>query len=58
MNILRMFRRSPDPETLKRKAAVDRAYERFMREIFDYWRDIFTPEYQMQPLKIENKAKT
>lgn len=56
MKCFKLFCRKPDPETLKRKAAVDRAYERFMREIFDYWRDVFTPEYQMQPLKIENKA--
>lgn len=56
MKLFKLFCRKPDPETLKRKAAVDRAYERFMREIFDYWRDVFTPEYQMQPLKIENKV--
>lgn len=61
MSFFKMFRFKPHPETLQKKAAVDKAYARFMAEIrgfSDYWREIFEPEYKAQPLKIENKADT
>lgn len=61
MNLLTFFKRKPAPETLQKKAAVDRAYAKFMTEFhtcWDYWRDVFEPEYKVQPLKIENKADT
>jgi len=59
MSLFQLFKRKPNTETLQKKAAVDRAYEKFMTEIrgfTDYWRDIFEPEYKAQPLKIENKV--
>lgn len=59
MNIFKMFRRKPNTETLQKKAAVDKAYARFMAVLvsFDYWRDLFEPEYKAQPLKIDHEAK-
>lgn len=58
MSLFTLFKRKPAPETLQKKAAVDRAYAKFMSEIrgfTDYWRDIFEPEYKASPLKIENQ---
>jgi len=59
MSLFQLFKRKPNTETLQKKAAVDRAYAKFMSEIrgfTDYWRDIFEPEYKASPLKIENKV--
>ena len=59
MSLFQLFKRKPNTETLQKKAAVDRAYAKFMSEIrgfTDYWRDIFEPEYKAQTLKIENKV--
>ena len=61
MSLFQLFKRKPNTETLQKKAAVDRAYAKFMSEFhtcWDYWRDIFEPEYKASPLKIENKADT
>lgn len=58
MSLFQLFKRKPNTETLQKKAAVDRAYAKFMSEIrgfTDYWREIFEPEYRAQPLKLENK---
>lgn len=60
MSLFKFFKRKPEPETLQKKAAVDKAYAKFMiefRTCWDYWREVFEPEYKSQPLKIENKVE-
>lgn len=59
MSIFKMFRRKPNTETLQKKAAVDKAYARFMMTLHgmgDYWHEIWQAEHRAQPLKIENKV--
>lgn len=58
MSIFQMFRRKTNPETLQKKAAVDRAYLKFMQEVrgfTEFWHEIWEADYKAQPLKLENK---
>jgi len=60
MNLLTRMFRKPTSETAQKKAAVDKAYARFMQEIrgfAEYWHDIWEPDYRAQPLKIDHEAK-
>ena len=60
MNLITRFFRKPATETEQKKAAVDRAYARFMqtlRGMDDFWQEIWEPDYKAQPLKIENKVE-
>lgn len=40
------------------KRSFDRAYERMMRELHsfeNFWREVWQPEYDAQPFKLESK---
>ena len=60
MNLFTRMFRKPASETQQKKAAVDRAYAKFMQEIrgfSHYWQEIWEPEYKAQPLKIDHEVK-
>ena len=60
MNLLTRMFAKPKSETEQKKAAVDRAYARFMLTLHgmgDYWHEIWQPDYKAQPLKIDHEAK-